>query len=587
LGSFLGCYIYFSQLYGNRFSVLYNDTFMSTTYFHLAVESCILAILESSLYPEGNCDQQGVILTTFNPWPDLLNLYNPSTRGTTKLQGPGTDGILAFQGIYGLVPPAKNRYPWLCSLRTTGFKSPHRCGVTLLSAPPKPTIFASAAHCNYVCKDEENQVVDMCCCRESERGDSCRYSSVCGTSNNLQLASPRDLEILCLVYGQLNLDATRIKIREVRNHPNYIPLSRDNPFTGPMGGHDISVYIVDDSHLANKLDPFYLWPACLPKSEDEYLDGNRGILAGWREELLNGDFKVTSAQDYINQVAIAREALFELQPCKDPSWMKSNTYYPPGTACYTEAAWAGAVKFGMSGSGLVRPFYSNNNKVSYSWIGPLSLSKGTDRYVSSASHYSDYSSNPAVFTDARCYMDWIAKQYGLSLPAGYSMPPYCALATGDKLAANNSNCLSRALYINEDFETPKRCNFTSDENKCTLAERSGESQLTVCFNILNQLAICANDCPGVDPNAVVVGGVAALLPLASATSFSVNSLLEPALGAVVGVAGLGMGQMMGRRNNRTQAPNLTCPPGQCWNQGRSRCCELVVLSGRNLCPLFC
>jgi hypothetical protein len=48
-------------------------------------------------------------------------------------------------------------------------------------------------------------------------------------------------------------------------------------------------------------------------------------------------------------------------------------------------------------------------------------------------------------------------------------------------------------------------------------------------------AVCANDCVGVDPNAVVVGGEAALFALpvaaAAAAEAGVPGLLAPALGA--------------------------------------------------------
>ena len=35
-------------------------------------------------------------------------------------------------------------------------RSFHKCGVTMLSGPPGPTILVSAAHCNYICKVKLN-----------------------------------------------------------------------------------------------------------------------------------------------------------------------------------------------------------------------------------------------------------------------------------------------------------------------------------------------------------------------------------------------------------------------------------------------
>ena len=55
-----------------------------------------------------------------------------------------------------------------------GFRGYHRCGVTLLSAPPKKTILVAAAHCNFLCKDIDDTVVETCCCRTLNAGSTCR-----------------------------------------------------------------------------------------------------------------------------------------------------------------------------------------------------------------------------------------------------------------------------------------------------------------------------------------------------------------------------------------------------------------------------
>jgi hypothetical protein len=591
LGSFLGCYIYNSQLYGTDIYRDDNGTFLSSTYFHMAVESCIIAILQPDLYPEGNCDKLNVSLQVFNPLFYKKELY------PTKLQGPGTEGVLSYGGPFGLDAFLKNRHPWLCSLRTVGYRGVHRCGVTLLSAPPKPTIFVSAAHCNYVCKDGLGRVVEICCCRDISSEFSCAGSNFCGTNKNLQLADPQDLQIVCNLLSQEALpqgigypNATVFNIREIRNHPSYTPLTKGSTYGGPIGGYDISVYIVDDSNFTAKKDS--AWPACLPKTEDSYLAGNRGILAGWNDPRPTAFVGGVTVQEYANRYLVAREALLERQSaCNDPAWMQSNTYYPPGTACYLEAAWAGSVEFGLSGSGLVRPFITAEGATRYSWVGPLSMSKGSDRTVlSDYSGLIDYSSNPSVFTDARCYLDWIAAQYGLSLPASYTKPASCGQSSGEKLAVNNTNCLSRAVQFAETSDTPEKCNFNSDFPKCRLFAEVGKTQpnynlnFYYCFNILGQAALCANDCLGVDPNAIVVGGEVALLSLAVGLSAGPN-LLGPALGGVVGVAGLGLGGVaMG--GNRTRFGG--CPAGQCRAQiGPNRCCRFVVTGGRRLCPVEC
>ena len=468
-GSFLSCYIFYSQYFGKGYR-LDNGTFVSKTYFHLAVESCLLALLEPSLYPAGNCDQLGVNLRVYNPYLPSPYLFS-SLPNVTRLQGPATEEVAAFAGIGGQRAPLKNRHPWLCSLRTPGYRGVHRCGVTMLSGPPKPTIFVSAAHCNHICKDDQGRPVEICCCRDPLSEFSCSTSDFCGNKSSLQLAKPQDLQIVCNLRSQEAVpqgiayqEATVLDILQIKDHPSYVLLEQQGTVNqGPINGCDFSIYFVDDSKLAARMNPNTIWPACLPRADEDYMPGNKGILAGWSDPLPTSVSGSANLLSYTNQYYLSREALFERQPlCSDPTWMKSNTYYPPNTVCYTEAAWAGSVQFGMSGSGLVRPFTSaDNQQTRYSLVGPLSLSKGSDRGVlSDYSGLVDYSSNPAIITDVRCYMDWIAEQYGLRLPPGFTIPTSCWTPSGDRNSANNTQCLSRAIRFNETSNKPERCRFT-------------------------------------------------------------------------------------------------------------------------------
>ena len=65
-------------------------------------------------------------------------------------------------------------YPWMCSIRTQGYNGRHRCGATLLSGPPKKTVLVSAAHCNFICKNDFGEHLEICCCRASSEPGSCR-----------------------------------------------------------------------------------------------------------------------------------------------------------------------------------------------------------------------------------------------------------------------------------------------------------------------------------------------------------------------------------------------------------------------------
>jgi len=357
---------------------------------------------------------------------------------------------------------------------------------------------------------------------------------------------------------------------------------------GPIDGFDLSVYIVDDSRLI--LSKNSIWPACLPKaSETVYLPGSRGILSGWIDPIPTYlYFSFTTLAIYADQNLWERESLFEKLPCKDPPWMNSNTFYPAGTVCYTEPAWSGSVQFGVSGSGIMRPFLATDNMTHYSWAGPLSLSKGSDRVIFTLdAGLNQFSSNPAVFTDARCYMDWIAAQYDLTMPASYAKPSSCNQASGTKEDVNVTTCLSRTINLYSKNYGVWPCKFTTEEPVCRLFSWDKDARPTTnrnfyyCNNTMGDSAACANDCPGVDPNAVVVGGVAALFSVASATA-AAPQILGPVLGAGSILAGMGLGNMA--MGNRRVA---NCPPGQCWARIAQRCCRPVQGSGRQICPVFC
>merc|ERR1711892_1579642 len=112
--------------------------------------------------------------------------------------------------------------------------------------------------------------------------------------------------------------------------------------------------------------------------------------------------------------------------------MKSRSYYPPGTVCYKDPSAATCVRFGNSGSGVLRKFDTIDGTDRYSWIGPLSMSKGCDITWTYQKSIIFASQNPNVFTDGYCYLDWIAKQYGMEMPPDYVKPAYCSMSTGSK-----------------------------------------------------------------------------------------------------------------------------------------------------------
>ena len=119
---------------------------------------------------------------------------------------------------------------------------------------------------------------------------------------------------------------------------------------------------------------------------------------------------------------------------------------------------ASCVDFGSSGSGVVRQWrqYATAQQLDgtfspvfqYSFAGPLTMSKGCDEALElrrDDTVLRDYiyrGSNPAVVTDATCYMDWIAEQYNLRLEDDYESKASCSQSSGDKEDLNKARCVT-------------------------------------------------------------------------------------------------------------------------------------------------
>ena len=127
----------------------------------------------------------------------------------------------------------------MCSLKETGFRGKHKCGVTLLSGgnsiqlnhgfmaldvsisfnsatgkmnetlyenktyyyahKDDPTIFVGAAHCNFICKDftdpQHPLALETCCCLPEQLSTSCKKGS--RVSLKLQLCCPFHITRSC------------------------------------------------------------------------------------------------------------------------------------------------------------------------------------------------------------------------------------------------------------------------------------------------------------------------------------------------------------------------------------------------------
>jgi hypothetical protein len=174
----------------------------------------------------------------------------------------------------------KHRYPWVCSLRSTGPSPQHRCAVNLLSVPPSPTVVVGAAHCTYLCKDGAREV-PACCCSDST--DDCKATnSKCGNAPVVVEMAEADSIIICGEWetSQASMLGERynivLPIQDIIRHPDF------DPAKGPIGGNDIVVFKVDDRNIQNNVaNTLQLWPACLPYQN--YKTPLSGIHTGWSE----------------------------------------------------------------------------------------------------------------------------------------------------------------------------------------------------------------------------------------------------------------------------------------------------------------
>ena len=90
------------------------------------------------------------------------------------------------------------------------------------------------------------------------------------------------------------------------------------------------------------------------------------------------------------------------------------------------------------------------------------MSKSCDNLILLDEKISYGAENPGIFTDAYCYLPWIAETYGMSLADGYTRPSSCDQPQGDKRNIDLADCLGRYTQLgryteNVEFE---KCDFS-------------------------------------------------------------------------------------------------------------------------------
>ncbi|XP_023338751.1 uncharacterized protein LOC111709340 [Eurytemora carolleeae] len=401
-------------------------------------------------------------------------------------------------------------------------------------------------------------------------------------------ADPIDLQIVC---GEFSLELAPetyskenervLQIEKITNHPKYL-------LGYPALGFDIAVYHVKNPQElralnSDNVDPIAnktIYPACLPKlSFSQYNNAYPGDFYAWKDPEPTFKAPVEILRTYVRDNLLPREDKLNKVECGDPGWMNSNTYYPPGTICFKSIVQDSCVEFGNSGSpvALRAPWeLSGKQNISrFHWAGTLSISKGCDQtFVSLVNSNSRKTSvpklqirseNPAVFTDARCYLDWIAEQYNHKPPVGYTRPKQCEIAVGDRLDKDNEMCRTNRNTT---------CDLTN--TKCNLEAFEGYAyNIYRCNDTNGNMVNCANNCKGVDPNAVVVGGIAVGVTSAVGAAIA-NGIGTGVFG--VGLPFLGGMAMMGMMRNER------CLRSQCRPLNSPRCCNRLQ---NGSCPRRC
>jgi len=239
----------------------------------------------------------------------------------------------------------------------------------------------------------------------------------------------------------------------------------------------------------------------------------------------------------------------------------------------------------------MRQFFDDAGLERFAWQGPLSTSYGCDRHIfpfffpggdTLGSRY--HAENSGIFTDGRCYLEWIADQYNMDLspalltvattpetvtPAG-TPTPTCAAGVGDRADRDRDVCTAN---------TRQQCIFANAEDKCQVRAVEGFLQLVyACQTTMNEyggtLGVCPNNCKGVDLDGIIAGGTA-VFTVATVATFGILQTLG--LGAV-GLAGAG-GAAVAVMNCLGPAM-CTTPGGQC-------CPVTFNLRGNPGCPTNC
>ena len=150
----------------------------------------------------------------------------------------------------------RNRYPWICSLRSREKSKKHQCALTLLSLPPSPLVLVGPAHCTYLCKSSFGEVENCCC---GGPNDCSNNTQRCGNNSRVVEMTGEDAEIICgewetgISYYHEEKYNLIMNIIDIIRHPEYVINTNSSAYLV----NDIAVFKVDESFIS-RLD-FDIW----------------------------------------------------------------------------------------------------------------------------------------------------------------------------------------------------------------------------------------------------------------------------------------------------------------------------------------
>jgi len=385
-------------------------------------------------------------LRTDGTLPITLNVNNENIQLTTMFDFTRT----------------RNRYPWICSMRSKDQSKEHFCAVTILAVPPKPTVIVGPAHCTYLCKNG-GQRVPPCCCRTDTT--TCSGDVRCGENPEVVEMKGSDIEILCgewetgLIPPAASKETRNIALDvvEIIRHPDWDP----QPDRGAFAGNDIAVFKVNDEKLKNGgVQRYSLNPVCMSRKAGKRgsINGRQlpdpdnnptklGIQAGWSEPPPHSfllKYAPVYAPFYRDFFKMWHYKMDIFESCRDPQgsvWgpMKcpSNTAYPPGVMCAQDFAKQACFSPGESGS----PLMVQDEYQRFFAEGILSFVKGRGCDV--------FSNNPSVYTKLSCFLPWVAEQYGLDYDPPGEKDIQCTVGRKETISDNEACLLPRTRLIDE------------------------------------------------------------------------------------------------------------------------------------------